>query len=376
LNIVHISTLYNPFVGGLEIAVQKIAEGQKILQNDVTVVTSNFIGSLKNIDYINGVAIIRVKVLRSKYPYLIYPIEIPKIFLEKANVIHGWSHNYLFVYKLIRYAKKVLRKPIVVYFIGVDYLKKHHNFLIRFIGYPYQKVITNLFIDTIDLALVTNDYEKKLLREIYGVDSVVVPHGIDEIYLKHPNMEKYFREKYGIENRIISFIGRIHPTKGIDLLIKAFALVSRENPDTTLVIAGKGDEKYIRKCLLLAKKLGISNKIIYLGYIDELDKIGLIDSSDVIILPSKHAGESYPIIVNEVKARGKPIVATNYGSLPYLILDGVEGVIVEPDPRSLASGIIKVLFNNNRYRPVTRINSWSEIVRLLEKIYYEVLSSD
>jgi glycosyltransferase involved in cell wall biosynthesis len=176
MKVVHVSTLYHPFAGGLEIAVQRIAEEQRNLMNNVFIATSNFTGFLESTDRINGVAVIRVKVLRSRYPYLIYPMEIPRILLEKADIIHGWSHNYLFVYKLIRYAKKVLNKPIVVYFIGIDYLKKHYNPFIRFIGYPYQKIITKLFINTIDLALVTNNYEKKILKEKYSIESIVIPH--------------------------------------------------------------------------------------------------------------------------------------------------------------------------------------------------------
>jgi len=56
----------------------------------------------------------------------------------------------------------------------------------------------------------------------------------------------------------------------------------------------------------------------------------------LVVIPSKHAGESYPIIIDEVKARGKPLVVTNYGALPYRVKNMVEGIVVNADVDSLA----------------------------------------
>jgi len=88
------------------------------------------------------------------------------------------------------------------------------------------------------------------------------------------------------------------------------------------------------------KNLDIDNKIKCLGYISEEDKIGLIDTTELIFIPSKHAGESYPITVDEVKARGKPLVVTNYGALSYKVKNIVERIIVKANSDSLAEGIM------------------------------------
>ena len=372
MRIAHISTLYHPFVGGLEFAVQQVAEEQAKLGHEVLVITSDASGAPRGIETMNGVTIVRVKSVKSRYPYFIIPKELPREVLKGIDVFHGWSHTYYFVYKLSKYGKSVLRKPLALYFVGVDYLRKHFNPVIRLLGYQYQRAITKRFIGLVDLAIVTNDYERSVLREKYGLESVVLPHGVSEQYLKTPNMENYFRSKYGVQGRIIAYIGRIHPTKGLDLLIKAFAEVAKEEPDVVLVIAGKGDVRYLKKCMKLVKALSLENKVKYLGYIPEEDKIGLIDSSEFVVIPSRHAGENYSLVVDEVKARGKPLVVTNYGALPHRIVQPVEGLAVNADVHSLARGLLYALLNKRSFRILSKPLTWREVAEKLLNLYQSV----
>jgi len=217
---------------------------------------------------------------RIPYPYLIVPREIPRDVLKYADIVVGWGHTYYFTYRMVKEAKN-LGKPVGMYFIGVDYLQRHYNPLFRLLGFQYQKTLTKRLAEIVDIAFTTNEFEKELLKVRYGLDSFVVPHGVDEIYFKLPNMAKHFRDKYNIDGRIMAYIGRIHPTKGVRSTNKSICKVIKTEPDLKLVIAGKGDEKYLRKCLNIAKRLGIDSKIMYLGYIPEEDKIGLIDASEL-----------------------------------------------------------------------------------------------
>jgi glycosyltransferase involved in cell wall biosynthesis len=260
----------------------------------------------------------------------------------------------------------------VTYFIGVDYLKHHYNPLMRFFGFKYQEFITKRVVEVSDLALVTNEYEGEILKKKYGKESVVLPHGVDDLYFKVPNMARQFKEKYGVEGRIIAYIGRIHPTKGLDLLIKAFAEVSRCEPDLVLLVAGKGDTKYIKRCMSLAEKLGVKGRVRHLGYLSEEDKIGLIDASEFVVIPSRHSGECYPIVVDEVKGRGKPLVVTNYGALPNRIVNYIEGVVVNANANSLARGIEYALSNIKSFRVLSKPYTWSEVNKKLLTLYEEV----
>ncbi|MEM2293637.1 MAG: glycosyltransferase family 4 protein [Nitrososphaerota archaeon] len=373
MKIVHTYHSYYPVLGGLEKVVQKLAEEQAKLGHEVHVITSY--SSAKDSpaeEELNNVYVHRVKALKLYYPDLTIPRGLNESLLRGADVVHAHSQNSLFNIIIVKRAKSLGAK-IVIYFLGADYLRKHFNPIIRLLGYQYQRAITKRSIDLVDLAIVTNDYEKSVLRERYDLESVVLPHGVSEQYLKTPNMENYFRSKYRVEGRIIAYIGRIHPTKGLDLLIKAFAEVAKKESDVTLIIAGKGDARYLKKCMKLVKALSLENKVKYLGYIPEKDKIGLIDSSEFIVLPSKHTGESYPLIIDEVKARGKPLIVTNCGALPHRIVNMVEGIVVDTNARSLAGGINYMLSNVHLFQVLSRPYTWREVCDKLLIIYRSML---
>jgi glycosyltransferase involved in cell wall biosynthesis len=371
MKIIHVFHNYYPVVGGLERAVQSLAEELAKMGHEVRVITSRLgAGNRPKEEVINKVYVRRVKALRPRFSDLTIPVDLPKRILKDADIIICWSQNSYFTYKICKYAKEIGKK-LVVYFIGVDYLEHHYDALIRVLGRLYQKLITRKMVNLADVALVTNNYERKLLKERYSVDSIVLPHGIDDAYLKLHNMADNFRKKYGIEGNIVAFIGRIHPTKGLDLLIKAFTGVAMKMPNTVLVIAGSRDEKYLEKCVRLAERLGVKERVKYVGRISEEDKIALIDASDIIVLSTRHAGESYPLLINEVLARGKRLIVTRGSIASKWIEESGIARVVNADPRDLAQAIIDELKLESDSATSTRkaveIPTWRDVAyRLLE----------
>jgi glycosyltransferase involved in cell wall biosynthesis len=371
VKIVHIHHHFWPVVGGLERVIQSIAEELVKLGHENLVVTSKIDAKDRpSEEVINGIYIHRVKALRLYFQDLTIPMEIPIRVLKEADVVICWSQNSYFVYKVCREAKK-LGRFLAVQFLGVDYLKYHYNPLLRLPSYIYQKLITKKMSDLADIALVTNEYERSLLKEEYGLDAIVVPHGIDEVYLELPSMDEGFRRKYNVKGKIVAFIGRIHPTKGLDLLIKAFAEVAMKVSGAVLIIAGSGDERYLGKCLKLARILGVEEKVKYIGYISEEDKIALIDASDTVVLPTKHAGESYPLLINEVLARGKKLIITRGNIASRWIEESGIAKVVNPDPQELAQAIIDELNSESNTEidsnKTVKILTWRDIAyKLLE----------
>jgi glycosyltransferase involved in cell wall biosynthesis len=363
MHIVHIFHHYQPVVGGLERAIQSLAEELVKLGHEVHVITSVCNAENRPREEIaNSVYVHRVKALRLHFPDLTMPVEMPRRVLRKADVAVCWAQNSYFTYKLCEDVKR-LGKPSAVYFIGLDYWEHHHNFFIRTFGRPYQRWITQKMTNLADVALVTNDYERELLKEKYSIDAIVLPHGIDEEYLKLPNMAEVFRRKYNIDERIVAYIGRIHPTKGLDMLVKAFIQVAKEEPNTVLVIAGKSDGEYLQNCLKIARKAGIEDRVKVLGYASEEDKIALIDASDVIVLPTRHAGESYPLLINEVLARGKRLVMTRGSIASKWVEERGVGRVVDPEPQSLAQALVEELRSEGGGEggKVVKIPTWREV---------------
>jgi glycosyltransferase involved in cell wall biosynthesis len=380
MKIVHVFHHYWPVVGGLERVIQSIAEELVKLGHENRVVTSKIDAEDRpSEEVINGIYVHRVKALRLYFQDLTIPMEIPIGVLKEADVVICWSQNSYFVYRVCREAKK-LRKFLVVQFLGVDYLKDHYNPLLRVPGYVYQKLITKKMSGLADIALVTNEYEKELLRRKYSINAIVLPHGIDEKYLRLPNMAQKFRVKYNVDEKIVTYIGRIHPTKGLILLIKAFTNVAKEESNVTLIIAGSGDETYLKKCLKIAEKANIKDKIRVLGYISEEDKIGLIDASDVIVIPTRHAGESYPIIINEVLARGKKFVMTKGSIASKWIEESGIARVVNADPRELAQAITDELGSKNSIKvnnkKTVKIRTWRDVAYRFLELLQQILEGE
>jgi glycosyltransferase involved in cell wall biosynthesis len=375
MRIAHVFHHYYPVIGGLERAIQSLAEEQAKMSHEVNVITSRFGAEDRpKEEVINRVYVYRVKALRFYFPDLTIPMDLPKKILKDSDLIVCWSQNSYFTYKICKYAKEIGKK-LVVYFIGVDYLEHHYNALIRVLGRLYQRLITQKVVGLADIALVTNNYERKLLREIYSIDTIVLPHGIDEAYLKLPNMANSFTRKYGVEGNIVAFIGRIHPTKGLDLLIKAFVEVAMKMPNAVLVIAGSGNEKYLEKCMRLTERLRVKERVKYIGHISEEDKIALIDASDVIVLPTRHAGESYPLLVNEVLARGKRLIMTRGSIASKWVEENGVGKVVDPDPHSLAQTIVEELRSkgDEKANETIKILAWREVACKLLAILWQIL---
>jgi len=222
MKIIHIHHHYWPVIGGLENVVKALAEGMAKLGHEVHVVASTYgaEGRPKE-EVVNGVHVHRVRSFRLGYPDLTYPLDYPTEVLKDADVVQAYSQNSLFTHMLAKKSKE-LGKTTSIYYLGVDYLRMHYNPIIRTIGYRYEKYVTEKLVKITDIALTTNKCEAEVLKVNYGIESEVMPHGIDEHLIKMPRMDGKFRDKFGIEGDIIAYIGRIHPTKGVDTLIRAF----------------------------------------------------------------------------------------------------------------------------------------------------------
>jgi glycosyltransferase involved in cell wall biosynthesis len=378
MKIVHVFHNYWPVIGGLENVVKALAEGMAKLGHEVHVITSNHGTTNKTSEEeINGVHVHRIRSMRLSYPDLTYPLDYPTEVLKDADIVQAYSQNSLFTYMLAK-KNKELGKTTSIYYLGVDYLRMHHNPIIRTIGYRYEKYVTEKLVKITDIALTTNKCEAEILRINYGIESEVIPHGINEHLIRTPRMDREFRDKFGIEGEIIAYIGRVHPTKGVDTLIRAFRRIRNKVEDVNLVMAGSGDERYVMKLRKLIEELGLERHVHMLGRVSEEDKVGLIDAAKFLMLMSRHAGESYPVIINEALARRKPIIVNRIGTAWCV---GLPNIVVVNDEDEFISKAVELLTSQESYSEL--INSlsdfrveelmWSNIVRRVVNIYEGVL---
>lgn len=147
----------------------------------------------------------------------------------------------------------------------------------------------------------------------------------------------------GTNIALIGFIGRVHPEKGIEYLIRAVREVIKIVPEVRFLIVGDtalGKEEYQKRMRDLSAELGLADRILFLGYRKEVVKI--MAALDILVLPSLR--EPFGLVSLEAMAMKKPVVATNTGGSPEVIIDGKTGLLVPPqDSCALSSAIIKLL---------------------------------
>jgi len=140
------------------------------------------------------------------------------------------------------------------------------------------------------------------------------------------------------DSLVVGTVARLSRQKGIEYLLHAAKTVIKQFPDITFIIAGKGPLESQLKGLSI--KLGISDKVKFLGFNDDIPK--LLSVIDIFVLPS--LWEGMPNVVLEAMAAGKPVIATDTGGSKDIIDSGINGVLVEPkNSEALAEAILALL---------------------------------
>ena len=163
----------------------------------------------------------------------------------------------------------------------------------------------------------------------------VIHWGVDtEMF--HPSGEAKDTET----NQILA-VGRLAARKGYGSLLRAFAQVNQKNPETKLLIVGRGSLK--KRLVKQAKRLGISSSV----RIDSgmpFDKLAEeFRNADLVVYPSYYEGQG--LIPLEAMASGTPVATVNHGPLPEMVDDSVGALFTMADTDSMSSAILSLLDN-------------------------------
>jgi len=144
----------------------------------------------------------------------------------------------------------------------------------------------------------------------------------------------------------ILYVGRLHKIKGLDYLIKAFAVVNEKHPKTKLIIVGKGDKK--EDLVRLAREKKCFKDINFVGEIEHNHLVEYYQKADVFVLPSFSEGLSN--VIMEAMACGLPVIATDVGGNPELVKQGKGGFLVHPKNFTDLSNAISELIEKPELR--------------------------
>jgi len=158
------------------------------------------------------------------------------------------------------------------------------------------------------------------------------------------------------------FLSRIHPKKGLDLLLPAWARVSQNYKDWELVIAGPDEQGYLAVVRRLAERLGLAKTVVFTGTVTGQSKTELFYSADVFVLPSY--SEGLPVSLLEAMACEVPVVATKECNCPDIAPAGA-GWLCEPRVESLVESLSTALGTTDSERSQRGANG----KRLVENSY-------
>lgn len=191
--------------------------------------------------------------------------------------------------------------------------------------------------------------------------------------------KEYEREDITEDENMILFFGRIYEYKGLEYLIKAEPLITREVPKARIVIAGTGENFRQYEEMMGERR---QNFVVHNYRIPYKEGAELFQRCSVVVLPYVDASQSG--VVPTAYAFGKPVVVTNVGSVPEIVDDGKTGLVVPPrDSRALAQAIITLLKDNrlrkemgeNARKKLKEDFSWDRITEKTIRVYEKAIKS-
>lgn len=186
-------------------------------------------------------------------------------------------------------------------------------------------------------VIACSEKTRDALGEVYGIphdDISLVRLGVDSDFFKPDAAARTrFRNEHGLslDATILLHVSTDFERKGLRTILQCVPLLP---DDAALVVAGRGAESYFRD---LATRLGISDRVTYLGYRPDLEEI--YPAADVFVFPTRFDFFGYPVL--EAMACGVPPVVTHDAGVAEVIRDGMDGVLLRnpDDPRELADAV-------------------------------------
>ena len=180
-------------------------------------------------------------------------------------------------------------------------------------------------------------------RRNSDVKVTIIPNGIDLNHYNRQATQASLRREFQIppDEFIVGFTGRIQPSKGIDWLLRSFAVFSRRNSKAKLVIVGGNDSSLQHDALAeyrhKAAAMGVAENVIFTGYRDDVRPY--LADFDVLIMPSI-LPESFGRVLLEAMALEIPVIVSAHGGAVEVVRNDKEGLWVEvEDTDGLASAI-------------------------------------
>ncbi len=234
-----------------------------------------------------------------------------------------------------------------------------------------------------DLLIASTADEAYDLMDLYGAERervAVVPPGVD-LSMFQPMDRADARREIGYGNgRLLLFVGRLERLKGVEVAIRALALLrDRRHDDVRLLILGEdsheGDESEKDRLKAIASEVGVRDRVDFIGSVAHHELPYFYAAADVCVMPSY--SESFGLVALEAQSCGCPVVASGVSGLRSVVRDEVSGYLIDGhDSAAYAERIGRVLEDRElaeqmgrRGRLLAQRFSWTRTADRLEVLF-------
>ena len=300
-------------------------------------------------------------------------VDMVKLFkIDLLHVHYAIPHAYAGYMAKQMLKAEGIKIPMVTTLHGTD---------ITLVGnHPFYKPAVSFSINKSDVVTSVSQNLKDETYKLFNIkrEIHVIPNFIELDKIKIDSTIACHRSVMANENeKIITHISNFRKVKRIPDIIEIFYKIQQQIP-SKLMMVGDGPEKEVAENL--CQKLGISDKVIFFGNSNEIDKI--LSYTDLFLLPSET--ESFGLAALEAMAWGVPVISSNSGGLPEVNFEGVSGYLSDVgNTEEMAQNAIKILkddtilakFKENALSVAKRFDI-KNIVPLYEEVYKEALSKN
>lgn len=231
-----------------------------------------------------------------------------------------------------------------------------------------------------------HEAEKTMSMGLNFKKKVVIPNGIDPDDFKDIPLFDFttLKNNVNFKDKIkIVFLGRIAKEKGLDTLLFSFAEVVKKRKNARLFIIGPDQEGYLEKLLILMSDLGLCDFVNFIGPLYGKDKLSLLKTADIFVLPS-YGTENFGISAVEAMYLSIPIIITNNVGICREVKDYKAGFVINKNEHELFEAIISLIdsielrieLGKNGKKLVEREFTWEKSALMMLDVYKALLSEN
>lgn len=257
------------------------------------------------------------------------------------------------------------RKPVVNHIHGAEFDVFYRNASVK------KKALIRKIYNRCDKFIALSVEWKENLSEIVPIEKIAVVSNYSQL-----NYEAFQERKSRKTNNRVLFLGELGERKGCFDIPKVVKQVVQKVPNVKFVLAGDGsnaDKLAIRQ---LIYKEGVEKNVILLGWIRGDEKDQQLKDADLLFLPSYNEG--MPMSVLDAMGYGLPVVSTNVGGIPKIVVNGLNGYCCNPgDIEAFSNDIISILkserlqskYSEESYQIVMKKYSLASHIEKIEQVY-------